>query len=134
MKNLAFWSGAAALVCVFAAIAAGTGDEGPMPDLDGAVTWLNSSPLTNKALRGKVVLVNFWTYSCINSLRELPYMKAWAAKYKDAGLVVIGVHAPEFGFEKEPVNVKSAVFDLKVAYPIPIDSNHLIWQAFRNEF
>jgi thiol-disulfide isomerase/thioredoxin len=105
-----------------------------MPDLDGAVTWLNSSPLTNKALRGKVVLVNFWTYSCINSLRELPYMKAWAAKYKDAGLVVIGVHAPEFGFEKDPANVKNAISDLKVQYPIPIDSDHSIWRAFRNEY
>ena len=79
-----------------------------MPDLDGAVAWLNSAPLSNKALRGKVVLVNFWTYSCINSLRELPYTKAWSAKYKDVGLVVIGVHAPEFGFEKDPANVKNA--------------------------
>jgi thiol-disulfide isomerase/thioredoxin len=116
------------------AIASETRDEGPMPNLDGAVAWLNSAPLTTKALRGKVVLVNFWTYSCINSLRELPYMKAWAAKYKDAGLVVLGVHAPEFGFEKDPANVKTAVLDLKVAYPIPIDSNHSIWRAFHNEY
>jgi thiol-disulfide isomerase/thioredoxin len=134
MKNLVFWSGAAALICGVAAIASGAGDEGRMPDLEGAVTWLNSAPLSSKSLRGKVVLVNFWTYSCINSLRELPYMKAWAAKYKDAGLVVLGVHAPEFGFEKDPANVKTAVFDLKVAYPIPIDSNHSIWQAFHNEY
>ena len=105
-----------------------------MPDLNGAVAWLNSSPLSTKELRGKVVLVNFWTYSCINSLRELPYMKAWAAKYKDAGLVVIGVHTPEFGFERDPANVKNAVFDLKVPYPIPIDSDHFIWRAFRNEY
>jgi len=105
-----------------------------MPELNGAVGWLNSRALTAESLRGKVVLVNFWTYSCINSLRELPYVKAWAAKYKDAGLVVIGVHAPEFGFEKDRANVKNAVFDLKVAYPISIDSNHLIWQAFRNEY
>ena len=117
-----------------AGIASAAGDEGPMPDLDGAVEWLNSDPLSGKALRGKVVLVNFWTYSCINSLRELPYMKAWAAKYKDAGLVVIGVHAPEFGFEKDPVNVKNAVSGLKIAYPIPIDSNHSIRRAFRNEY
>jgi len=117
-----------------AGIASVTGDEGRMPDLDGAVAWLNSAPLNAKSLRGKVVLVNFWTYSCINSLRELPYMKAWAAKYKDAGLVVIGVHAPEFGFEKDRANVKSAVIDLKVPYPISIDSNHSIWQAFRNEY
>ncbi len=134
MKNLAFWIGAAALIWGVVAIASETGDEGRMPDFDGAVAWLNSPPLSSKSLRGKVVLVNFWTYSCINSLRELPYMKAWAAKYKGAGLVVIGVHAPEFGFEKDPANVKNAVFDLKVAYPIPIDSNHSIWRAFRNEY
>src|SRR5215468_7843475 len=127
MKNLACWFVAAVLICVAVAIASGTGDEGRMPDLDGAVAWLNSAPLSSKALRGKVVLVNFWTYSCINSLRELPYMKAWARKYKDAGLVVIGVHAPEFGFEKDPSNVKNAVSDLNVTYPIPIDSNHAIW-------
>jgi len=102
--------------------------------LNGAVAWLNSAPLSSKSLRGKVVLVNFWTYSCINSLRELPYMQAWAAKYKDAGLVVIGVHAPEFGFEKDPANVKNAVFGLKAAYPMPIDGNHSIWRAFRNEY
>src|SRR5260370_28323572 len=115
-------------------IASGTVDEGGMPDLKGAVAWLNSLPLNNKALRGKVVLVNFWTYSCINSLRELPYMKAWAAKYKDAGLVVIGVHAPEFGFEKDSANVKNAVADLKVPYPVSIDCDHSIWRAFRNEY
>ena len=84
-------------------------DEGPMPELGGAVTWLNSAPLNRQSLRGKVVLVNFWTYSCINSLRELPYIKSWAAKYKDAGLIVIGVHTPEFGFEKERANVEKAV-------------------------
>jgi thiol-disulfide isomerase/thioredoxin len=86
-------------------------DEGRLPDLDGAIGWLNSVPLNRKSLGGKVVLVDIWTYSCINSLRQLPYMKSWAAKYKDAGLVVIGVHAPEFGFEKEPGNVENAVPD-----------------------
>lgn len=115
-------------------IAFGSGDEARIPDLDGATGWLNSSPLSNKALRGKVVLVNFWTYSCINSLRELPYMKAWAKKYKDAGLVVVGVHSPEFAFERDSTNVKNAVSQLNVAYPIPIDSNHSIWDAFRNEY
>src|SRR5262245_55272181 len=110
---------AVAVAAGIVTIAGGKGDEGPLPDFDGAVAWLNSAPLNNKALRGKVVLVNFWTYSCINSLRELPYMKAWAAKYKDAGLVVIGVHAPEFGFEKDPGNVKAAVLDLKLPYPVP---------------
>jgi thiol-disulfide isomerase/thioredoxin len=109
-------------------------NEGTMPDLGGAVAWLNSSPLSRNSLRGKVVLVDFWTYSCINSLRELPYIKSWAAKYKDAGLVVIGVHAPEFGFEKERPNVENAVRDLKVVYPVAIDSDHRIWQAFNNEY
>ena len=134
MKSFAFFITATALIGAILAVAAGTGDEGRMPDLDGAVAWLNSVPLNGKALRGKVVLVNFWTYSCINSLRELPYMKAWAAKYKDAGLVVIGVHAPEFGFERDPANVKIAVSGLNIAYPIPIDSNHSIWTNFRNEY
>jgi thiol-disulfide isomerase/thioredoxin len=109
-------------------------DEGPLPDFGGAVGWLNSAPLSRESLRGKVVLVNFWTYSCINSLRELPYMKAWAAKYKDAGLVVIGVHAPEFGFERERANVENAVRELSVTYPVAIDSNHKIWDAFNNEY
>src|SRR5262249_45716122 len=134
MKNLTFWIGAAVLICGVVAIASGTGDEGRMPDLDGAVTWLNSAPLSSKSLRGKVVLVNFWTYSCINSLRELPYIKAWAAKYKDACLVVIGVHSPEFGFEKDPANVKNAVSGLGFAFPVPIDSDHSIWSAFRNGY
>jgi thiol-disulfide isomerase/thioredoxin len=109
------------------------GDEGPMPGLEGAVGWLNSAPLNRKSLRGRVVLVDFWTYTCINSLRPLPYVKAWAAKYKDAGLVVIGAHTPEFSFEKEPTNVENAVRDLKVTYPVAIDSNYRIWRAFNNE-
>ena len=87
---------------------AAVADGGPMPELGSAVAWLNSAPLSRESLRGKIVLVNFWTYSCINSLRELPYIKSWAAKYKGAGLVVIGVHAPEFGFEKERTNVENA--------------------------
>jgi thiol-disulfide isomerase/thioredoxin len=109
-------------------------DEGPMPDLGGAIGWLNSDPLNRKSLRGKVVLVDFWTYTCINSLRPLPYGKSWAAKYKDASLVVIGVHTPEFSFEKERVNVENALRDLKVIYPVAIDSNHRIWQAFNNQY
>jgi len=109
-------------------------EEGRLPNFDGAVAWLNSPPLSRESLHGKVVLVNFWTYSCINSLRELPYMKAWAAKYKDAGLIVIGVHAPEFGFEKERVNVQDAVRELNVTYPVAIDSNHRVWDAFNNEY
>jgi len=109
-------------------------DEGSLPDLDGAIGWLNSAPLNRKSLRGKVVLIDFWTYTCINSLRPLPYVKSWAAKYKDAGLVVIGVHTPEFSFEHEPANVENALRDLKVIYPVAIDSNYRIWQAFNNEF
>jgi len=134
MKKFAFWITATTLIGEIVAIASGSGDEGRMPDLDGRVAWLNSAPLNSKALRGRVVLVNFWTYSCINSLRELPYVKAWAAKYKDAGLVVIGVHTAEFGFEKDPANIKNAVSDLKVVFPVPIDSNRSIWSAFRNEY
>jgi cytochrome c biogenesis protein CcdA/thiol-disulfide isomerase/thioredoxin len=109
-------------------------DEGPMPDLNGAVAWINSAPLTRHALRGKVVLIDFWTYSCINCLRACPYVEAWAAKYKDGGLVVIGVHTPEFAFEKEQANVEKAVRDLKVSYPVAIDSDYKIWQAFNNEY
>jgi thiol-disulfide isomerase/thioredoxin len=112
----------------------GLADGGAFPDLDGAIGWLNSPPLNPKSLRGKVVLVDFWTYTCINSLRPLPYVKSWAAKYKEAGLVVIGVHTPEFSFEKERVNVETALRDLKVTYPVPIDSNYRIWQAFNNEY
>ena len=110
------------------------GDEGAMPELSGAVAWLNSPALSRDALRGKVVLIDFWTYSCINCLRTLPYVEAWAAKYKDAGLVVIGVHTPEFAFEKERSNVEKAVRDLKVAYPVAIDSDYAIWRAFNNQY
>ena len=117
-----------------AAIASGDGGEGAMPPLDGATAWLNSAPLSAKSLRGKVVLVNFWTYSCINSLRELPYLNAWAAKYKEAGLIVIGVHTPEFGFEKELGNVKEAISDLRVTFPVAVDSDRAIWAAFANQY
>jgi cytochrome c biogenesis protein CcdA/thiol-disulfide isomerase/thioredoxin len=106
--------------------------EGLMPPLDGAVTWINSPPLTREALRGKVVLVDFWTYSCINCLRSLPYVRAWAEKYKDQGLVVIGVHTPEFAFERDEANVRKAVRDLKIGYPVAVDNDHRIWSAFNN--
>ena len=108
--------------------------EGTMPPLDGAIAWLNSPPLTTQQLRGKVVLVDFWTYSCINCLRSLPYIRAWADKYKDHGLVVIGVHAPEFAFEKDIGNVRRAVHDLGVTYPVALDNNLKIWRAFNNEY
>jgi cytochrome c biogenesis protein CcdA/thiol-disulfide isomerase/thioredoxin len=109
-------------------------DEGPMPDLSGAVGWINSPALSSKSLRGKVVVIDFWTYSCINCLRALPYVEGWAEKYKDSGLVVIGVHTPEFAFEKERANVEKAVRDLKITYPVAIDSDYKIWQAFNNQY
>ncbi|WP_019832733.1 cytochrome c biogenesis protein DipZ [Sphingomonas sp. PR090111-T3T-6A] len=109
-------------------------DEGAMPPLDGAVTWLNSPPLSAEALKGKVVLVDFWTYSCINCLRSLPYVKAWADKYRADGLVVIGVHAPEFAFEKDVANVRKAVRDLGIDYPVAVDNNYAIWRAFDNHY
>jgi cytochrome c biogenesis protein CcdA/thiol-disulfide isomerase/thioredoxin len=108
--------------------------EGMMPPLDGAVAWLNSPPLTREQLRGKVVVVDFWTYSCINCLRALPYVEAWAKKYAAQGLVVIGVHAPEFAFEKQEDNVRRAVHDLGITYPVALDNNLKIWQAFNNQY
>src|SRR5258708_28309981 len=108
--------------------------EGDLPPLTGVVEWLNSPPLTPEALRGKVVLVDFWTYSCINCLRAIPYVKAWAEKYKDQGLVVIGVHSPEFAFEKSVDNVRRAVRDLKIDYSVAVDSNFVIWRRFDNEY
>jgi cytochrome c biogenesis protein CcdA/thiol-disulfide isomerase/thioredoxin len=104
------------------------------PDLSGATAWINSAPLTFAALRGKVVLVDFWTYSCINCLRTLPYIKAWNEKYKDSGLVIIGVHTPEFPFEKDEANVRKAVKDLGVAYPVAMDNDYKIWRSFNNEY
>ena len=104
-----------------------------LPSLDGATGWLNTPALSATELRGKVVLVDFWTYSCINCLRTLPYVRAWADKYRDAGLVVLGVHAPEFAFEKNPANVRRAVADLGITYPVAVDSDHAIWRAFGNQ-
>jgi cytochrome c biogenesis protein CcdA/thiol-disulfide isomerase/thioredoxin len=109
-------------------------DQGQMPSIDGAVQWLNSPPLTAESLRGKVVLIDFWTYSCINCLRTLPYVKAWAEKYRDQGLVVIGVHAPEFAFERDIGNVTKAARDLGITYPVAIDNQYAIWRAFGNRY
>jgi cytochrome c biogenesis protein CcdA/thiol-disulfide isomerase/thioredoxin len=109
-------------------------DEGVIPSLSGAVQWLNSPPLTPEALKGKVVVVDFWTYSCINCLRSIPYVRAWAEKYRDQGLVVIGVHTPEFAFEKNVDNVKQAVADLKIGFPVAIDNDYAIWRAFKNRY
>lgn len=108
--------------------------EGEFPSLGGATGWLNSQPLTAADLRGNVVLISFWTYTCINWLRSLPYVRAWAEKYKDQGLVVIGVHTPEFEFEHNLANVRRAVEELRVEYPIAIDNDYAIWRAFNNNY
>ncbi|MEN4950889.1 cytochrome c biogenesis protein DipZ [Stenotrophomonas sp. TWI819] len=108
--------------------------EGTLPSLAGATGWLNSPPLDAPALRGKVVLVDFWTYSCINCLRAMPYVREWAERYRDHGLVVIGVHAPEFAFERNLTNVQRAVKDLKVTYPVAIDNDFAIWRGFNNKY
>jgi cytochrome c biogenesis protein CcdA/thiol-disulfide isomerase/thioredoxin len=108
--------------------------EGDLPSFDGATQWLNSPPLTALSLRGKVVLVDFWTYSCINCIRALPYVRGWADKYKDHGLVVIGVHSPEFAFEKDPRNVANAVKDLGIDYPVALDNHYAIWKGFDNDY
>ncbi len=108
--------------------------EGAAPSIDGASLWLNSSPLTTQALKGKVVLIDFWTYSCINCLRTIPYVRAWAEKYKNQGLVVIGVHAPEFAFEKNVDNVRKALAELHIDYPVAIDNDYAIWRAFNNQY
>jgi cytochrome c biogenesis protein CcdA/thiol-disulfide isomerase/thioredoxin len=110
------------------------GHEGSFPSLDGAVAWLNSPPLSKKQLQGKVVVIDFWTYSCINCLRSIPYVEAWAEKYKNDGLVVIGVHTPEFAFEKDKANVAKSLIDLKITYPVAVDSNYAIWKAFNNQY
>jgi cytochrome c biogenesis protein CcdA/thiol-disulfide isomerase/thioredoxin len=108
--------------------------EGALPPLDGAVQWLNSPPLTREQLKGKVVLVDFWTYSCINCIRSVPYTNAWYAKYKDQGLVVIGVHSPEFAFERDSANVRKAVADFGIHYPVAQDNDLAIWRAFNNRY
>jgi thiol-disulfide isomerase/thioredoxin len=108
--------------------------EGELPSFGGATAWLNSPPLTPADLRGKVVLIDVWTYTCINWLRTLPYVRAWAEKYRDEGLVVIGVHSPEFAFEKNVDNVRRAAKDMRVDYPIAIDSDFAIWRALKNEY
>jgi thiol-disulfide isomerase/thioredoxin len=108
--------------------------ESELASLERANEWLNSPPLTASALRGKVVLIDFWTYTCINWLRTLPYVRAWAEKYGDQGLVVIGVHSPEFPFEKDIDNVRRAAQHMRLAYPIAIDNDYAIWRAFKNQY
>jgi thiol-disulfide isomerase/thioredoxin len=108
--------------------------EGHLPSFDGATGWLNSEPLTPEGLRGRVVLVDFWTYTCINWLRTAPYVRAWDAKYRDEGLTVIGVHTPEFGFERNVDNVMARSRGFGVEYPIAVDSDYGVWEAFANHF
>ena len=108
--------------------------EGSLPSLAGATGWLNSPPLTPADLRGHVVLVDIWTYTCINWLRTLPYLRAWANRYADQGLVVVGVHTPEFDFEHDLDNVRRAASDLRVDYPIATDNDYAIWEAFDNHY
>ena len=110
------------------------GSQTELASLERADKWLNSQPLTAPALRGKVVLIDFWTYTCINWLRTAPYVRAWAEKYKDQGLVVIGVHAPEFTFEKNINNVRWAVKEMQIDYPVAVDNDHTIWRAFKNQY
>ncbi len=108
--------------------------EGEMPSFEGATGWINSRPLTRDDLRGKVVLVEFWTYTCINWLRTAPYVRAWAEKYKDKGLVVIGVHTPEFEFEKNIENARRETSNQNVRYPVAIDSDYAVWSEFSNRY
>ena len=122
------------LAALLAATMAPLPVEGELPSFGGASGWLNSQPLTKDGLRGKVVLVDFWTYTCINWLRTLPYVRAWAGKYKEQGLVVIGVHTPEFRFEKDLDNVRRAVKDRKIDFPVAIDNDYGIWRAFDNYY
>ena len=112
----------------------GLQDEGPLPPIDGAVAWLNSPPLTAKQLKGKVVLVDFWTYSCINCIRTIPHVNALHERYGRDGLVVIGVHTPEFAFERDLGNVRKAVKDFGISYPVAVDNNWTIWRAFNNRY
>ena len=108
--------------------------ESEMLGFDGATTWLNSEPLTRADLSGKVVAVDFWTYTCINWLRTLPYLRAWASTYSESGLVVVGVHTPEFGVEHDVNNVRRAVRDMGIEYPVAIDNNYAVWNAFANQY
>jgi thiol-disulfide isomerase/thioredoxin len=108
--------------------------EGQLPAFDGAVQWINSERLTPAGLRGSVVLVQFWTYTCINWLRTLPYVRAWNERYRDHGLVVVGVHTPEFGVEHDLDNVRRAVSEMRIGYPVAVDSDYAIWNAFANRY
>lgn len=109
-------------------------DIGNAPELVGIAEWINSNPLTIESLRGKVVLVDFWTYSCINCIRTQPYLNAWHEKYSDDGLVILGIHAPEFAFEKLPKNVEKAVKEADIKYPVALDNDFRTWNAYDNKY
>ncbi|QET04488.1 thioredoxin family protein [Cupriavidus pauculus] len=130
-------AGVAALYIVGAGASIGTptvGDQGKAPEFAGIDKWLNSPPLKMEQLRGKVVLVDFWTYSCINCVNTLPYVKQWYEKYKDKGLVVVGVHTPEFPFEKSTSNVEAAIKRFGITYPVAQDNNYATWSAYSNQY
>jgi thiol-disulfide isomerase/thioredoxin len=132
-----FWAAASVsmLLLVFALSSVRANAGGQVPDpVSATAQWLNSPPLTSGDLRGKVVLVEFWTYGCVNCQRTLPYVKAWSAKYSQDGLLVIGVHTPEFGFEKDRSNVERAVRDLGITYPVVMDNQYEIWNAYKNTY
>src|SRR3954470_23350436 len=124
----------AAAVLVLASPLSARAQDSVLRNFEGATGWVNSPPLGAGELRGKVVLVDFWTYTCINWLRTQPYVRAWADKYKDQGLVVIGVHTPEFGFEKNVDNIRPALKMFRVEYPVAVDSDYAIWNAFGNRY
>jgi thiol-disulfide isomerase/thioredoxin len=117
-----------------AALIAGQASAAPAPEFAGSEQWHNSAPLTMQGLRGKVVLVDFWTYTCINCVNTLPYVKSWYEKYKDQGLVVVGVHTPEFPFERSADNVKKAIGRFGIAYPVAQDNRYATWNAYSNQF
>ncbi|TFW15446.1 thioredoxin family protein [Duganella callida] len=148
-RSLTMMAGAALAACALSMLSAGGSSavaaetasfrsnlpvEGRAPGFTGATTWLNSAPLSPQQLKGKVVLVDFWTYSCINCIRTVPYIRAWAAKYRDQGLVVVGVHTPEFKFEEDLVNINAAVGRFHIDYPIAVDSNQEIWRSWGNQY
>src|SRR5580692_2169599 len=128
------WCASAGQIAIAAQEPSSIVGSSPLGGLSGATGWINSPPLTAEQLKGKVVLVDFWTYSCINCLRTLPYIRAWADKYKDSGLVVLGVHTPEFAFEKDPDNVRRAVRELNITYPVALDNDYKIWKGFNNSY
>jgi thiol-disulfide isomerase/thioredoxin len=129
------WAAALALlVAALLSTSANAPAQQMLPDLSGATSWLNSPPLNRDELKGKVVLIDFWTYSCINCLRSLPYLRTWDARYRSSGLVVIGVHTPEFDFEKDPANIQKALRKFGITYPVAVDSDYRIWTAFHNQY